>query len=151
MKHVCDYDEIDGRSVPPLVITSDHILQGTHRGTVHVESGTLHLRGILQGTLYVQSGANAVITGKQQGTVAIASGANVTVLGAIQGTTSLEPGAKLIIEDSGKLAGTLANDGLVVLRGVFGGARSGSGRLRIEGNGYIKKPVVRDGVQYYEW
>lgn len=151
MKHSYEYDEIDGRLVPPLVITSDYILKGTHQGTVHVESGTLHLRGILQGTLDVQSGANAVITGEQQGTVAIASGANVAVLGAIQGTTSLERGANLVIEDSGKLAGTLANDGLVVLRGVFGGARSGSGQLRIEGKGYIKKPVVRDGIHYYEW
>ena len=137
--------------MPPLVITSDYVLQDTHRGTVYVESGTLHVHGVLQGTLNVHSGANAVITGEQQGTVAIASGAKVRVLGAIQGTTSLEPGANLVIEDTGKLAGTLANDGLVILRGVFGGARSGSGSLRIEGNGYIKKPIIRGGIQHYEW
>jgi len=145
-----EHDNIGGRLVPPLIVTSDHTLQGTHQGTVHVESGTFHLRGILQGTLDVQSGANAIITGDQQGTVAIAAGASVTVLGAIHGTTSLRPGAKLIIEESGKLAGSLANDGVVVLRGVFGGMQMGGGDLRIEGTGFVKKPIIRDGVHYYD-
>lgn len=146
-----EYDHINGRLVPPLVINSDHVLEGTHRGTVHVESGTLQLKGTLQGTLHVQEGAAVVITGTQQGTVAIAAAAAVTVFGAIQGTTTLERGATLIIEASGKLAGTLVNSGLVVLRGVFGGERVGSGQLRVEGDGYIKQPIVRDGVTYYEW
>ena len=150
MSHSYEYDSLDGRPVPPLVITSDHSLNGTHRGTVHVESGTLHLQGILQGTLDVQSGANAIITGDQRGTVAIASGATVTVLGAIHGTAHLEAGARLVIEDSGKLAGTLVNQGVVILRGVFGGERIGTGHLRIEGNGHIKEPVIRNGVQYYD-
>jgi hypothetical protein len=59
--------------------------------------------------------------------------------------------AALTIEASGRLGGTLTNDGLVVLRGVMGGARTGSGSLRIEGNGYIKQPIIRDGIQYFEW
>jgi hypothetical protein len=37
------------------------------------------------------------------------------------------------------------------VRGVFGGARSGDGELILEGAGYIKEPVIRDGVHYYEW
>jgi len=138
---------------PLLVVTSEHTIQGTHRGTVRVESsGTLKLQGTLQGTLDIKPGATVLITGVQQGTVAVAAGASVTVLGAIQGTTSLERGASVVIEPSGKLAGTLANNGLVVIRGAFGGAQSGTGTIRLEGSGYIKQPTsVRDGVHYYEW
>lgn len=151
MKHTYDYDHIDGKDFPPLVITSDYVLTDVHKGTVHIEFGTLQLIGVLQGTLDVQSGTRVVINGKQQGTVSISSGAIVIVNGEINGTVSIEDGASLLIEETGKLAGTLINDGLVVLRGVFGGARSGCGQFRIEGKGYIKAPVTRNGIHYYEW
>ena len=136
-----------------LVISSEHTLLGTHRGTVRVTSGgTLCLDGTLQGTLDIQIGATVRINGQQQGTVAIAARASVTVFGAIQGTTSLERGASLTIEPSGKLAGTLVNYGLVVVHGVFGGAQSGNGTIHLEGDGYIKKPTsIKDGTHYYEW
>lgn len=145
-----DYDVIDGRRVPQLVVTNNHVIVGIHKGTVHVEAGTLYLRGTLQGTLDVQTGASVEVTGEQQGTVIIASGAKATVIGAIQGTTTVEPKASLVIEASGKVTGTLCNHGLVILRGVFGGTRSGAGSLCIEDNGYIKRPVVKDGINYYE-
>lgn len=136
-----------------LVITTESTIQGTHRGTVEVRrGGKLNLHGVLQGTLALHTGATAHITGQQQGTVAIASGASVVVLGSIQGTTSLKHGASLVIEPTGKLAGTLANYGVVVVRGVFGGAQSGNGTLRLEEDGYIKQPTsTKDGVHYYEW
>lgn len=151
MKNTYDYDYIDGKIVPPLVITSDYVLTSVHQGTVHVEFGTLQLSGVLRGTLDVLSGTTVVITGQQLGTVSISSGASVIVNGKINGSVSIESEARLLIEETGKLAGSLTNEGLVVLRGVFGGAYCGSGHLRIEGNGYIKKPVTRNGIQYYEW
>lgn len=136
-----------------IVITSEHAILGTQRGTVRVTSGgTLCLDGTLQGTLDIQAGGTVRVNGQQQGTVAVAPHATVTVFGAIQGTTSLERGASLTIEPSGKLAGTLVNDGLVVVRGVFAGAQSGNGTIRLEGDGYIKQPAsIKDGVHYYEW
>ena len=136
-----------------LVVSSEHTILGTHRGTVRVtSSGTDHVDGTLQGTLDIQTGATVVINGKQQGALAVAPRASVTVFGSIQGTTSLESGASVIIESSGKLAGTLVNYGLVVVRGVFGGARSGNGSIRLEGIGYIKQPTSdKDGVHYYDW
>lgn len=146
-----DFDIIDGHSVPPLVITSDHVINDTHQGTVHVETGTLELLGVLQGTLAIHPNASAVISGKQQGTVSLAQGAKVIVRGAIQGTVSVAQGAVLIVEETGRLAGTLSNNGDVVLRGVFGGAKSGCGDIRTEGNGYIKQPIIRDGASSYEW
>jgi hypothetical protein len=73
------------------------------------------------------------------------------VIGAIFGTVSLQAAAVLTIEASARLGGALTNHGLVVLRGVMGGTHTGNGSLRIEGSGYIKKPTIRDGVQYFEW
>lgn len=73
------------------------------------------------------------------------------VSGAIEGTTTVERGGELVVAASAKLAGTLHNDGLVIVRGVFGGAQSGTGELRLEDQGHIKQPRVRDGIHYYEW
>lgn len=151
MGHSYGFDIIDGKSTPPLIITSDYVLTGVHQGTVYVEAGILTVIGILQGTLVVQYGTKVKINGKQQGTVYVYPEASVIVSGAIEGTVTLENGASLLIEETGKLAGTLTNNGLVILRGVFGGARTGHGQLQIEGNGYIKTPVTRNGIQYYEW
>lgn len=146
-----DFDTIDGRLVPPLVITSDYAISGAHQGTVHVEAGCLDLRGVLKGTLVIHSNASAVVYGAQKGTVSLEAGARSTVHGVIQGTVTIARGASLVIEGTGRLAGTLANNGTVVLRGVFGGAQSGRGDMRIEGSGYIKQPVIQDGVSFYEW
>jgi cytoskeletal protein CcmA (bactofilin family) len=146
-----NYDLIDGRKVPQLSIKEDYVLTGTHEGTVLVESGLFVLNGIIQGSLYIQSGVTANIFGSQQGTVTIGHSAKVIVTGAIEGSTTIEHGATLIIEASGRLAGALTNYGKVIIRGVFGGPQTGNGELKIEGNGYIKQPTVRDGITYYEW
>jgi hypothetical protein len=82
--------------------------------------------------------------------MSIEGGSDVTVTGAIEGTTSLEEGAVLVIAAGAKLAGSLTNRGLVILRGTFGGSESGAGELRLEG-GRIKQPVIRDGISHYEW
>ena len=62
----------------------------------------------------------------------------VAVTGAIEGSANVDAGAILIIERGGKLAGSLWNDGLVILRGVFDGYRDGAGGFRIEEHGRIK-------------
>jgi cytoskeletal protein CcmA (bactofilin family) len=146
-----DDDWIDGRRVPQLVIDRDYRLDGTHVGTVHVEAGEFTLAGVLKGTLDIQPGVSARITGSQQGTVTIGRRSTVTVTGAIEGTTTVEQDSVLIVEAGGKLAGSLTNDGQVIVRGVFGGQRRGGGKVRLEDAGYIKQPVIRDGIAYYEW
>lgn len=144
-------DWMDGREVPPLVIREDHVLTGTHAGSVHVESGQFTLVGVIQGSLDIQQGVSALITGTQCGSVSLESGSVVTVSGAIEGSASVDAGATLIIEAGGKLAGSLSNYGLVILRNVFGGSREGAGELRIEGQGRIRQPIIRAGINYYEW
>lgn len=144
-------DTINGRQVPQLVIENDYTLTGTHEGTVRVKAGTFHLAGTIKGSLDIGSGVIATISGTQKGSVAVASDASLTVQGAIEGSTSLELGATVIIAPHGKLAGSLKNNGLVVVRGVFGGPQSGSGQLCLEGEGYIKQPRLVNGAYYYEW
>lgn len=145
------FDIIDGKQVPQRVLHEDTLIDHVHRGTVIVESGTLILKGTIHGTLSIQPGAEAIIFGKQHGTVSIRGGAEVTVHGKISGTVSLSRDSKLNIEEGGVVAGTLSNNGLVILRGVFGGANSGNGDFLIEGNGFVKSPEIRDGIHYYNW
>jgi hypothetical protein len=144
-------DWINGRRVPPFVVAEDQVLAGTHSGTVHVESGHLELRGTLRGTLVLHPGARATVHGTQAGTVHVGRGATMVVHGALNGETQLERGASLVVEATGRLAGGLVNDGRVVVRGVFGGARSGDGIFALEGEGRIKEPRLIDGVPTYVW
>lgn len=145
------FDMIGGRRVPQTVISTDHEITGTHQGTVHVEGGRLTLAGVIQGTLSVHTGASALIHGTQQGTLSVDAGAEVVVTGAINGTASVQHGGRLVVEDGGRLAGTLSNNGTVIIRGSFGGARSGQGEFRVEGEGVVKQPVIRNGMHVYEW
>ena len=149
MKYGFDY--IDGRDVPQTVIEDDFTIQGKHDGTVHVENGTLTIQGELHGTLDVQSGAKAIIIGKQYGTVSVANNAEIVIFGELHGTTNVSVHGTAVVEAHGKLAGTLSNNGTVIVRGVFGGAQSGHGELILVETGYIKQPVIKYGMNYYEW
>lgn len=76
----------------------------------------------------------------------------MTVGGSIKGSAHIEHDGTLIIESGGKLAGSLHNDGAVIVRGVFGGSRMGSGELRFEDGGYEKAPDRIEGNRrYYNW
>jgi len=145
------FDRIDGRDVPQMVIDDDFTIHGKHSGTVHVERGTLTIQGELRGTLDVQSEAKVIIVGKQHDTVSVNDDAEVIVFGELHGTTNVSAYGTVIVEAHGKLAGTLHNNGVVIVKGVFGGAQSGNGNLILEENGYIKQPTVKDGINYYEW
>lgn len=144
-----DYDIINGEKVPQTIINEDFELSDTHNGTVKVRGGCFKLLGTLKGTLSIDSQDMAEIHGAQQGTVSLSSNSSVRVTGKIQGTTSVSRGATLVVEETGQLQGTLSNDGTVILKGTLAGAQSGNGELVIEGNGYIKQPVVKNGINYY--
>ena len=145
------YDYIDGKRVPQTRLDGDHSIDGKHHGSVSIHGGELTLTGELHGSLAVSSGSTALIVGSQHGSVSVAAGAKARVMGAINGSVSIGRGATVEIEPGGKLAGSLHNNGLMVVRGVFGGASSGQGQVRIEGDGYIKEPRVENGVHYYDW
>ena len=72
--------------------------------------------------------------------------------GAIEGPATVEHGSTLVVESGARLAGSLANNGTVIVRGVFGGARSGRGTFRVERTGHVKQPSrAEDGSLYYDW
>lgn len=146
-----DVDYIDGKEIPQLVLTEDYTISNLHKGTVHVKSGTLTIRGELQGTLDVQNGSKVIIFGKQNGTVSIDDNGEIIIYGEINGTTSISYGSVVTIEEGGKLAGSLTNNGKLIIRGIFGGSQSGNGKIIIEGCGRIKQPIIKDGIYYYEW
>jgi len=144
------FDIIDGKRVPPTILTSDTIIDGVHQGTVRVERGILTISGELHGSLNVQRGTKVLIIGKQHGTVNVEENALVTVNGELNGTTNVAYGGTIKVEDTGRLAGSLNNQGTVIVQGVFGGAHSGNDVILV-GNGYIKQPIMKDGISYYSW
>lgn len=144
-------DFIDGQNVPPLIVEDNYLLEGVHQGTVIVKSGAFRISGENYGTLSIGSQVVAEIDGIQAGTVSVADGARVIVRGRLDGSVAISSGAQLIVEATGRLAGSLHNDGRLIVRGVFGGARSGAGELILQGAGYIKQPRIEKGIHYYEW
>lgn len=134
-----------------LIINEDYALKGVHMGTVKVESGTLTVHGEILGTLEIHGSAKAVILGKQSGTVILSGGAELIVSGRLLGTVIINSGGSAVVEEGGILAGTLINNGQIIIRGVFGGEKSGDGNLIIEASGKIVEPVIEDGKAYYPW
>jgi cytoskeletal protein CcmA (bactofilin family) len=145
------YDIIDGKRVPPTVISEDRVMRN-HVGTVRVEGGDFRLVGKLDGSLHLSPGIRATIDGRQHGSVHVASGAEVSVNGHIEGSVHIEHGASVTVQPRGRVAGSLHNEGVLLVRGVFGGSRSGQGEVRLEGAGYIKPPkILADGSHVYHW
>jgi cytoskeletal protein CcmA (bactofilin family) len=135
----------------PLIIVAPTTLTGLHQRTVIVRSSDFELAGVIQGSLDIGDGVVARIVGKQQGSTSIAPRAELTISGALEGSVYISPRASVIVEAGGKLAGSVANDGTLTIRGVFGGAYSGSGEIMLEGSGCIKNPRIENGIYIYDW
>lgn len=134
-----------------ITVTEDRTIAGLHQGSVIVERGTLTIAGTVQGSLTLANDSAAVIRGQHQGSVRVPGGAEVVVVGSLQGSCDVAPGGVVIVESTGKMAGSLHNNGAVTVRGVFGGTVSGGRDIELEGSGHIKQPTIRHGVHYYEW
>ena len=46
--------------------------------------------------------------------------------------------------------GSLNNQGTTIVRGIYGGSYEGNSII-LEDSGYIKNPIVKNGVNYYEF
>ena len=143
----------EGGDTPPLIVSSNQTLSKDFEGSVLVKAGHFVLAKdvTISGNLSVQRGASASIEGTQSGSVDVERGAALEVMGDIEGSVSISEGSSVIIQPSGKLAGSLENDGSLVIRGVFGGSQTGSGKVSLEGHGHIKKPTIEDGMNVYRW
>ncbi|MDH2244431.1 hypothetical protein N5J70_21045 [Pseudomonas sp. GD03909] len=145
------YDIIDGMRVPRTILTTNQILSGRHQGSITVIGCTLVINGTLQGSLSVESGGEVLVEGTQQGSTNVSGNSRVEVSGKCQGSTNIGPGSEVLIQPSGKLQGSMNNNGKLIVRGEFGGAYSGQGDISVEGDGYIKQPRIENGVHYYDW
>ena len=145
------YDIIDGKRVPGLEITEDHVLRGIHRGSISVVGCTLTVCGEHHGSLSVTGEGKVIIEGEHHGSTSVTGSSTLEVSGQSHGSTSISRGSMILVQPTGKLAGSMINDGQLFIRGVFGGAYSGNGERVLEGEGYIKQARVVDGVHYYEW
>lgn len=143
-------NEFNSQVNQPLIIKEDHIMMRSHVGSVQVEFGVLLIQGDVTGSLKIHKGAVAIISGKHTGSVHIAEGAELQVNGMHTGSIHVKQGGKVIVDLNGKLAGTLHNDGEVIVKGVFGGKRLGEGSFILDG-GTIKQPKIKDGVATYIW
>jgi hypothetical protein len=146
------FDMIDGREVPPKVVREDETLRGTHQGGVYVErEATLVLLGTHQGSLHLEAGARSVIVGQHQGSLHVADDAVATIRGSQQGSTHVAEGGEVVVESSGRLAGSLHNEGAIHNGGVRGGTASGSGILEDLPGSTVKQPQIRNGMTVYAW
>lgn len=145
------YDIIDGQRVPGMEITEDHVLDGSHRGSISVRGATLTIRGEHHGSLAVAGEGRVIVEGEHHGSTSLAGSSVLEILGSNQGSTSVGDGSSVVVQPTGKLAGSMSNNGRLLIRGVFGGAYSGSGERILEGAGYVKQPRVVNGIHYYEW
>lgn len=145
------YDIIDGKRVPGTILTENQTLSDTHRGSITVRGCTLVIKGALHGSLSVEYGGNVIIEGVHQGSIGVSDKSRIEVFGTSQGSTNIGPGSQVLIHPSGKLQGSIKNNGKLIIRGVFGGSCSGGGDTSVEGDGYIKQPRIENGVHYYDW
>ncbi|MBH3372864.1 MULTISPECIES: hypothetical protein [Pseudomonas] len=145
------YDIIDGVRVSGTTFTKDQVLIGRHQGSITVSGCTLVIGGTLQGSLSVEEGGNVLIEGSHQGSTNLSGNSKVEVFGKCQGSTNIGTGSEVIVQPSGRLQGSMNNNGKLIIRGAFGGACNGRGDMHVEGNGYIKQPRIENGVHYYDW
>ncbi|WP_430304064.1 hypothetical protein [Pseudomonas mosselii] len=145
------FDIIDGKRVPGTKITSDEVLLGSHHGSISVIGCTFVIAGSHHGSLSVSGNGRVIVEGQHHGSTSLSEGSRLEVVGSSHGSTSIAAGSILVVEPFGKLAGSMHNNGRLVIRGAFGGAYSGRGESVVEGDGYIKQPRIEGGVHYYEW
>ncbi len=109
--------------------------------------------GVIQGSVEIKSPANVDLRGSIQGSTTVESGARLVITGAQQGSVTVRPGAHVLVEPTGKLTGSLWNDGQVVVRGVFAGSQAGMAQIELEGAGWIRPPdeILPDGTHVYRW
>jgi hypothetical protein len=142
---------VDGRQIPDLVVEADDVIT-KHVGGIVVRNGAaLLLVGPHQGSLHVEGGASARLDGSQQGSVHVAAGARVVVAGSQQGSIHVERGGVVEVEANGRAQGSLHIDGLFINSGTRGGSTHVTGEIRDLPGSRVVQPVVRGGVNYYEW
>lgn len=149
-QHVKDFFGDERRD--PLILDSDYTLNGRHQGSICVHAGaTFSLAGTQNGTVTLRPGSSLIVQGTLNGSTSVGAGSSVEVLGVLSGTVHVDEGGKVVVERTGRLAGTLSVDGLVQNEGIRGGAVTGSGEILDVNGGRVNHPIIENGMQVYRW
>lgn len=137
----------------PLHISEDGVFVGTHQGGVVVAANvTWRLEGTIQGSLRLGNGAVVEIYGSHQGSLHVSAGAKVIVHSTQQGSSHVAAGGLVEVMRTGRLAGSLHVEGLIINRGERGGSVHGNGQVEDEDGGRVRQPTrYIDGGAVYEW
>ena len=107
-------------------IDGDTIFRDTTEGLVTVRDGvTLTIEGEHSGSVLVQGGGSLVIAGTLRGALEIESLASVTVTGDAVGDIDIRVAGTLIVERSGRVFGTVVNNGSFTNHGLRAGRVEG--------------------------
>ena len=145
------YSIVDGRKVPFTVITSDQSLDGVHKTGFEIVGCTVVVNGKIQGSIAMINGSVVSVNGINQGSISVSGGSRLSVYGESQGSLSISRDSVVVIERGGRIAGSIHNNGTLIIRGGFAGSYSGTGKHAVQDDGYVVRPRVENGINYYEW
>src|SRR4051794_26279401 len=98
---------VDARGI---VAVMRHV-RGTIRDSVLIDQHTI-VDGVIQASVTIRSPATVTLRGKIQGNTSVDPGSKFIILGAQEGSVHVALGGEVVVEQGGKLAGSLHNDGL---------------------------------------
>jgi hypothetical protein len=132
-----------------IVIDDTQTLTGTTQGKLIVRTGGVAtIQGVHQGSTSVESGGRVVVPGVLQGSLALEDDTEAVVSGEIQGSVALARGGRLVIERSGRFAGSIVNNGEIINRGLRAGSVVGNDP--IDDGGKVLQPLRNpDGSHTY--
>lgn len=101
------------------VIATDTVLSGDTKGTLSVrESSVLTIEGDHEGGIAVETGSTLIVVGTATGSVTVDSLATVIVRGDLVGAVDIRVAGTLLVDETGRLAGPVANRGSFRNRGM---------------------------------
>lgn len=120
-----------------LIVSGEETLSGTHYGSVEVREGST-FTVTQRATLY--------------GSISIAPGAKVRVHGSVFGGVTISREGLIEVERTGRVAGTIQNNGTFKNSGTRAGPIFGTGEVFDLDGGVVKPPRIgADGSQNYDF
>lgn len=135
-----------------IVVSEDTLISGMHNGSVTVDAATLVIRGTVSGSLAVNNGARVVIEtrGMVNGSTAVSGGSVVEVRGGLHGSTHIEAGSQLTVAAGGTVAGSMHNEGRVIVQGRIAGTHRGHAAEMLPGSRRVEPTIAPDGTHRFD-
>jgi hypothetical protein len=130
-------------------VTTNEQLNGASDGGITIgDGGTLLVNGLHEGSIDLGTGAVLEIHGTVRGAVTIGSLATVLVWGDLVGPVEVRVAGTLVIEPSGRIAGSVKNFGSFTNRGLRAGLVEG--RMPDDQSGSVQVEAAHVGGATYQ-